>query len=357
MRRMIWAAVISLLLTACANQEVVNQTSLPIVGGLDRASDHQMELTYVLQTFKAGDPAAASDLVISRKGRTRETMIDSMQLQLNRPINKSKTSLFLFGEKMAISGLGDELDVILRDARSTRRMYWGVVDGTAKELLQGDFGTNAGKGMFLQSLLEHNTKLGFLPERTIHHFEYALLGQGIDPFLPLLRYADGKVALIGLALFKDDKYVASLNVEQMILMKLLLERTKGGSLQVEFEKGRYVTVKNMSSAAHYKLTKDRGRPGVNIVLNVKAAVTDLQSEEDTANMGDQIRAALEKDLEKTGNEMLRMFQKEGIDPLGLGDFARSKSRGWKEDSWKAAYPEAKLNMIAKVELLEKGKRK
>lgn len=357
MNRKVWILVSCLLLTACVKQEVVNRTALPLAGGLDRASDNQMELTYVLPMFKAGDPGAVSDVVISRKGHARETMIERMQMQLNRPIYQSKTSLFLFGKEMASSGLGDELDVVLRDARSTRKMYWCVVDGTAKELLHGDFDSDTGKGMFLQTLLEHNAKYGFLPERYIHHFEYSLLGQGIDPFLPLLRYADGKVDLIGLALFKDDKYVASLNVKQMSVMKLLLEKTKNGSLDVKLAQGQYVTVQNLGSNALYRLTKDKDGTGVSIVLKMKAAVTDMQSEEYSADATEIIGAALEEDLERTANEMLRMFQKEGIDPLGLGDFARSKTRGWREDSWNTAYPEAKLNMNAEVELSEKGIRK
>jgi spore germination protein len=69
----------------------------------------------------------------------------------------------------------------------------------------------------------------------IHEFKYSLVGKGMDPVLPLLKLQNDRVVISGVALFKDDKMVLSLNVKQMRLMKLLLGNVKQGTFEVKLD--------------------------------------------------------------------------------------------------------------------------
>ncbi|MCM3626192.1 hypothetical protein M3194_02270 [Paenibacillus glycanilyticus] len=48
------------------------------------------------------------------------------------------------------------------------------------------------------------------------------------------------------------------------------------------------------------------------------------------------------------------FQTEGIDPLGLGDFVRSKTRNWNEEKWKREYGLLNVKVNVKMEIEETG---
>ncbi|WP_373462638.1 Ger(x)C family spore germination C-terminal domain-containing protein [Paenibacillus sp. V4I3] len=56
-------------------------------------------------------------------------------------------------------------------------------------------------------------------------------------------------------------------------------------------------------------------------------------------------------------DLIQLFKKEGIDPLGLGDFVRSKTRNWNEEEWKKEYRTLNVRLNVKVNLTEMGIRK
>jgi spore germination protein len=261
--------VMCFLLMGCVKQQILEKVSLFIVSAFDEAPNDQFELTIAVPKFQAGKPGSVSNILHSKVGHTSKNIGELMDMQLNRPINSGKLSVILFGKELAAKGLANELDVALRDAQTSRRMYLAVVDGKAKEMLQANFSSDEEKGMFLFNLLDTNVRIGLVPMQNLHEFEYSFVGKGMDPFLPLLKLQKDRVVISGLALFKDDKYVMSLNEKQMRLMKLLLGNVKHGVLEVNLDDGSYVAVENVGSNAHYRVRKDTESPKVtiNLILN------------------------------------------------------------------------------------------
>jgi spore germination protein len=52
--------------------------------------------------------------------------------------------------------------------------------------------------------------------------------------------------------------------------------------------------------------------------------------------------------------MIKRFQREGIDPLGLGDQAKSQNRRWNEQQWKDNYPHAEVHVNIDTQIKETG---
>lgn len=350
-----------LLMNACVDQEIVDRIALPLTGGVDFVDNNEIELTFAFPSFSPGNIDSVSDQVITLAGPTKAEITEKMQRKINRRIYPSKTTVFLYGKEVAAQGLEKDLDVILRDGRSTRKMHLAVVDGTAKELLHADFSGKEVKGMFLERLLEENIEYGYLPKQDIHLFEYALLGRGIDPFLPLIKLDDDhKVTLCGLALFKHDKYITSINVKEMTILKLLLEDKHNGRISVKLPTGTIITVQLIRTKPTYHLirsTDNLEQDEVHIMLNMKVTVSDLNGENFSSHTIEEVREALKENLERSGNELMWMFQRNEIDPLGIGDFVRSKTRHWEEDTWKAHYPHLKLRTVANIQVVGEGIRR
>jgi spore germination protein len=350
--------LISFLLTGCVKQEVLEKITISFVCAFDEAPNDEIEFTLAVPKFQPGKSGFVSNILFSKVGHTTRNLTDLMEMQLNRPIKPGKLSVILVGKELAEKGLADKLDVILRDAQASRKIYIAIVDGRAKDILETDFSLNEEKGMFLYHLLDTNIRTGHLPRQNLHDFEYSYLGKGLDPFLPFLTLQqNNRVQITGLALFKDDKYIMSLNEKQMRVMKLLLGNVRYGTLETKLDNGPYIAVKNIGSKVDYQLGKEPKGPKVLINLSLKAEVIDSKGIQLSNDEKQRIKERLEEDLTETGMDLLQVFKKEGIDPLGLGDFDRSKTRHWSEAAWKEEYSTMSVKLDVKVNLTEMGIRK
>ncbi|NQX60635.1 Ger(x)C family spore germination protein [Paenibacillus qinlingensis] len=349
--------LICFLLTGCVKQQTLEKITISFVCALDEAPDDQIEFTIAAPKFQAGKSSSVSNILYSKVGHTTRNMAELMDMQLSRPIKPGSLSVIIIGQELAAKGLIDELDVFLRDAVASRRMYLAVVDGKAKEILKANFTSNEEKGMFLYNLLDTNVRNGLVPRQNLHDFEYSYWGQGMDPFLPVLNLQNNQVMITGLALFKHDKYLMSVNEKQMRVMNLLLRDEKYGTLEAKLDNGSYIAVKNVGSKVNYRVGKDSKSPKVTINLSLKGEIIDSKSNQLSIQEQGKIKDLFEKDLTSTGMDLIQICKKEGIDPLGLGDFVRSKTRNWNEEEWKQEYQMMNVKLIVKVTISEMGIRK
>jgi len=98
---------------------------------------------------------------------------------------------------------------------------------------------------------------------------------------------------------------------------------------------------------NYQIGKDPESPKVMIYLNLKGKIIESNWVHLSKQEQQRIKDRFEKDLTTTGMELLQMFKKEGIDPLGLGDFVRSKTRNWNEEEWKQEYQTINVSLNVK----------
>lgn len=341
---------ISLLLTACVKQQILDRINLFIVAAFDEIARDQLEITLAVPRFQAGKPEVVSDDLYSKTGRTSTGVREFMSTQMDKPSQPGKLSVVLFGSDKASSGIEKELDVLLRNAFFSRRMYLAVVDGKAKNLLEENFSKKEEKGMFLYHVLDANTRKGTLPSQNLHEFEYALVGKGLDPFLPMLQLQHGHVVVSGTALFKQGKYVASLDFNQSMLMKLLLKDMNRGIYEIRLENGAFLAVENVGSKVKYRMKND----AIMIRLSMNCKIREAQGYTITDEHLRTLHKRFQQQLFQAETELIRTFQKNGIDPLGLGDFARSRNRHWNEEDWMRKYPLMHVNVEVQVNMMESG---
>ncbi|CAM4446428.1 hypothetical protein FHS16_003961 [Paenibacillus endophyticus] len=113
----------------------------------------------------------------------------------------------------------------------------------------------------------------------------------------------------------------------------------------------------VGSKLNYRFSKDNKSPKVTIHLTIKGEILDSMGIHFPTQEQRMIKDRFEKDLEKEGMDLFQIFIKEGIDPLGIGDFVRSKTRKWEGKVWKLEYQTLNVRLIVKVNLTETGIRK
>ena len=68
----------------------------------------------------------------------------------------------------------------------------------------------------------------------------------------------------------------------------------------------------------------------------------------------KIEARAEQVIGKKLNEMVTMFQENNIDPIALGDIAKSKTRNFNQKHWEEAYPHIPIEVDLDIEMIQTG---
>lgn len=351
-KRMVCLLVSCLALAACTQKEIIDKITMPIVVGYDIAKQNQIEMTVAAPIFRANP--AVSDKIYSSTSYTVKNAREQMRAEIRKPFSIGHLSVILYSKDLAKEGLMRILDPSLRDARVSNKSYLAVVDGQVKDLLESNFSLQEEKGVFLNELIQGKIQVGHLPRTNLHLFEYFLFGKGMDPFLPLLKQEKEKVSISGLAIFKHDKYVTAISLDQMRVFRLLLENVHHGTYEVVLDHGLYAIVENQGSKVRYQISGSSEQPMITIHVKLTGAITEFSGFRLTERDIRRTEKKLEQQIANTGKSLLHTFQKLRVDPLGLGDFVRSQTRNWKEEEWQQQYPDTQIRLNVDVDIVETG---
>jgi spore germination protein len=210
-------------------------------------------------------------------------------------------------------------------------------------------------GMFLSDLIEHNIKQGMLPKTNLHNFTKAYYSEGKDPFLPYIKLEGKVVSIKGIALFKGDKYVDYIKEENNFIFKILHEKfAKKSAVTVELDEGSFASIHNISSKSRYNITDPLTEPSINIKVTTEAVIREFTDGEITKETVKKIESKVEEEIIKKGEEMIRKFQELKIDPLGIGNHVKHRTREWDKEKWRDLYPDATIKVEANVKISEFG---
>ncbi|MED2776670.1 Ger(x)C family spore germination protein [Bacillus thuringiensis] len=272
--------------------------------------------------------------------------------QSDTPIANGKLEVALFGQELAKKGIAKIIDTFHRDANISSRLLLAIVDGKAKNVLEKKYG-NKDTSSFLASLLEHNMKYGLVPKNNLHLFLSSYFSKLKDPVLPLLKLEGKHIRIEGIALFKKERYVKKIHQDNMFVFKSLRERVQLGHVKVKINKDVDVSVQSINTQRNFHMTSTPN-PQITLHLKIKGIVREFQGTKITKDIIQVTEKAMKHSLEKQGNAIIKECQELHIDPLGIGDEARSRIRHFNVKIWKEQYPKLKIQVIVEPHITEFG---
>jgi spore germination protein len=168
------------------------------------------------------------------------------------------------------------------------------------------------------------------------------------------------VYIAGTALFSDDKYHSKLNIDDSFILKLLLGKTKHGFKQfdVTYEgQTSFVVVEKLNSNLDRSLDTSTGLPKFTFDITIDGAIEDYEGHMnlEEAEIIDEIKESIEKQISNRVEELLTQFRDEGIDPVGLGEKYRSTTRDWNAEQWRnEQYPSAEFEVNVDLKIIQSG---
>lgn len=341
-------------LCGCVNRTIIDNVSLIQGLGFDHSGDEDDQIigTVLYPVYLPDQPP--KNRIFTAKGRMKNTILPEIQRQASNPIVTGSLEIVLFGKELATKdGVLDLIDPIQRDPRTGSGLFVAIVDGEAKEMLEGDYGIRGNAGE-ISNLITTNYKQEDLPKTNLQIFLTTYYTDGRTPFMPILKQlSKEKVELTGLAFLRYGKMVESIGADEMFFFKLLVDKYSQGVHRVVAGDNE-AAIRSIRSSHSYKLTK-KDPHKIIIDIKVNGVINDFSGNRLSPEMVHTVEKAFEKEIEKECLKLIGLFKEKKIDPIGLGHFVRTHDRGFNLDVWnETQYDELVVQIQPKVDIVQAG---
>jgi spore germination protein len=349
-RKLMLISVTALLLTGCVEKEIIDDVNIEMGVGYDKKENDEIEGTVMVPIFNPDKKIG--NFTFSASATSTRDLVQEVQRKSAQPLVTGSLEIALFGEEIARMGIREYIDAFERDPSIGARVYFAVADDSAKDILTGTYG-NRGNAVHLSQLIKHNTETRNLPVTNMHLYLFELYQEGTDPYLPILKKVEPEVIdITGIALFKDDKMVSELHSDKMFFFKLLTDKFSEGAFRLEVD-GDQVAIKDLDSKHKLKLRK-REPYVVDVEIKIKGLIREYTGAIVTPGVIKKIEKEFEDQVNKEATQMIQDFQEQGIDPVGFGQFIKTKTRGFDFKRWEDEYKNLTVNVKTDLTITEVG---
>ncbi|MHC0038307.1 Ger(x)C family spore germination protein [Pseudoneobacillus sp. C159] len=358
--RLIVCCMCMILLIGCTRTKIIDQISIIHVIGYDKNEEGELVGTLLYPDFTKSKNSESLE-VRKVSGDTSSTIFQKTNEQTKNQIELSKTLVIVFGEELAKKGVKEVINPLVNNPLVGTNVQIVVGIPSARDFMDA---VKKDKTLSIADTVTQNYEQFFMPKTNSHIFLNDYYGKGRDPYTPILGLGtEKKVKINGLAIWKDDQFKLSLNNKQAYLFGLMDTYSHQGfaevPIQKQSKKGHFVH-RNLKNKSKWKVSKLGDQPELTLHLKISTRIMEfptwihLQSEADIA----LIKRAIEKNLNKEITELIKLFQKNKVDPLGLGDIIRAHSRNWNEKVfYEQSYDQLKVKVKTDVKIIQSGLRK
>lgn len=321
--------------------------------GFDAEGEGKIKSTAVVTSARTGKDVPAGKEIYQAVSYSAKSTRQKMESQTPYPVVSGRLEVIVYGTELAKKGLFPLVDTYSRDPSIGRKLILAVAEERAEPLVKLEKKQAGSPGVKLKEVITQNHR-SILPDVNLHSFLYSYYGKGRDPVMPLIGEKKGNLEVKGIALFKGDRYTGEyIPYQDGFLFKVLYEKFKKGLYEVKLKEG-YLAMSNIETEAHYTIKHANTEPEVKIDVELNGYVLEMEGrdmrEQDLGHFEQETAGIIKNKMEK----MIRLFQKKHIDPLGIGERARSYTRHFSFEKWDREYPDIPIKLNVKVKLVQTG---
>ncbi|KAA0564600.1 Ger(x)C family spore germination protein [Bacillus sp. CH30_1T] len=340
---------LSLNLAGCVPHNIINEVSLMHNVGYDKEED-MLKASVVYPNYAENNNPA----LITAAAKNPSSLQEELGHLSQFPFEIGQVRLIIFGDKLSRDGLADVLDTICKDPKiGIIRIV--ITDGSPDLILSKTLNKSP---LFLMNLIDKSIENEGIPESDLHVMYDQYFGSGIDMSLPnLIVDSKGNIKVDGMGIFKGDKLVLRISDKETFLLKLMTDRNKRGvysftlnmnghkaNIGVRTIKGKHKVKVNLREQVKVSLNLD-------IELDSLPEWINLEKEEDLK----LFNKALQKSISNEAELLLKDFQSNGVDPLGVGRMYKVNHRNFSKQSfYDRIYPNMTYDVSTKIVVRQTG---
>ncbi|MED4779941.1 Ger(x)C family spore germination protein [Brevibacillus choshinensis] len=367
---MIICLTLSLLFFAGGiEKRVLERMGLIVAVGYDELPRDRLLGTAVLYQI---DPDAKEKVnVISNTAFTSKGFRNAANVESSKKLAGGQIRVAVYHEPLARKGIINLVDTLSRDADIGTGVYLTVSKTRVVDLLSHRYPEFANIGAYLYQNIKQNIRGERLISSTLHEFLHDYYSVGKDPVLPYITLHGDEVMINKIAMFKDDRMVGTMSLQDAFLIKLLRDRFRAGNIELKIDAkplAKYLHKGQQDKPIHIVLEQIGSKSRINVMdpttptfdIQVKFEVS-LQEIDSQIDLGkpDSLKA-LQKEVNTELVHLLQTFLKEtqkmGVDPIGFGLKYNAQVRGAKltKEKWRSYYQKAKFNINFNTMIIRTG---
>lgn len=360
-------------LTGCIPQKKIEDLGIITVRGTDLKDDGTIRSTFVIFEFNS---EKTSGKVVSGEARTLRGAQLNADMESNFELAPAKVQLELFGKELAKQGIKPYLDILGRDANLPDTMYMALSNTNASDILnlQNTDDMTIDIGRFLHGIIEESSAKDSFPKVRLSDLLTILADTGIDIMLPIFEVKELLPKLTSIAIFRDDRYVGTLSMDNIILFNLLEKKANEDIIEVALpiepfkdhlkEKEKDNNNEMIDAAFHII----RGKAKIKLIdkdsLNFQV---DTHIDLNLIELSDQIDLTQEKTLKLLEDEfeknliskyetLLTDLKMLNADPIGFGAVYRAyyKDGALTDKQWRDLFPTINVKFNVKALIKNHG---
>ncbi|WML41784.1 Ger(x)C family spore germination protein [Neobacillus sp. OS1-2] len=344
-------------LCGCTRMRTIDKLGMVHVFGFDLGEDKQLIGTALYPNYKIGKDSDNIER-LTEKAIAHNLLYQKLNKHSDTPIKLAKLRVIVLGKEYAESGITDMVERLLVTPEIGTRTQLAISEQSAAYTLK-EF--SKGGTLNLLDIIQHNMTRQYLPEMNLHFFLNHFYGQGMDAFVPMISLDERKKMVVnGIGVFKGDRLKLRLNEEQTLIFSAIKDTRLEGTLKMDVEHmGRkgIIIVRGYKNHNKWELESGtRNQPALNLTMKLDWTVTQypswikLSNEKDKELLRKLITAEVKKDVE----ELLMTLKENHVDPIGIGNIVRSKSRKWDKKEFYEMYPNLPINVDVHLEMINAG---
>lgn len=343
--------------------------------GIDKTKDNGIELTLQIikpQSYKSdqGEKSNSQNSVWV-ESFTGKTVMDAVRNALsttNRQPNYSQVLILVIGEDLAKEGIMEALDLCARDHEIQKKIRVLIAKGsTAKKILSLGSSLEAIPAVHISEVLDNEAASPIRRKVELFDVLKDLGSPGINPTIGVIEPPDQgnmlkDVRVNGVAAFKLDKLVGYLNPEQTMGLLFVLNKIKGGVLNIPhpFNPSKQMTIEIKSSKTDIEVTGYDNQPILKIKVNLQGNIADAEGvpgvlNKEKAEVIEQEAAAKVKEIIEDAIKTSQQDLKSDI--FGFGKYIWQKDpQSWAviKDHWDDDFSQAQLEIEVKAKVKTPG---
>ncbi|MEW9502235.1 Ger(x)C family spore germination protein [Jeotgalibacillus marinus] len=376
-------------LTGCWDAKELNDIAIIAGIALDEAENGEIMLSIQSMNqkeFAEGEsPSNAPGVMYSLQGNSISNLMAKINNIEGRQPIFSHTRIMIISESIAKRGIKEYLDVFERNPEFRNNLIILIAkDSRAKDILTVTSPTHGLATLKLSKQMDmfHKNWSGITNVELIHFIDN-LISKGRQPLMGAITLKNKSniddsttnlqnidlnqnVELVGASIFKDDKYVGDLNLENTRNYSWTQTTFNGTNLEVPCEENKlkeedYTSIKVLRGKRNINTKIVNDKPIINITISGSGIIQESQCSANLSSQDvqDEITRKSETLVKNSVENTINFIQKEyGLDIFGFGEVVeRQNYKEFKKlaDNWDEHFKNAEINVDVKMYIHSEGK--
>ncbi len=375
-----------LILTGCWNRKEAKSLAviMSLVYDITRQGSYKITAEMLNPSAKGnstdggtGNSEQSSSIIITSEGNSLPETVRKLSMKTDKTVFASQNHARFFTEAFARTEMAPALDFFLRDHLTDESQFMVMIKGDdAMKLYHASPCTSSSIGVYLETLsMTQPRAVAYSTFVTTLDFAKDLFSEGKEPVMGTIEIIEKtteetatgqtgnkkeyEIIYLGLAAFKDGKFMGYLNMVETRAYNLITGDAKTAFFTAQTSEGMS-TLELVTAKTDIKTSIENGKVKLDVKLKLKTDILQQTGTLDITKMesAKKVEESLNRMLETEITDAVKRVQSEfGSDIFGFGNYFHIQHpKKWKElkSAWNQIFSQAELKVTVESFVLSTG---